>query len=250
MSEREMTEVARRWRPASWTDARSPRVLGPVAQRDAVDGVTCRLGDRSCAGAHAKAIDRSGDRDRTARSLLRLQRQYGNRYVGRVIHRASMGDAGDLDGVERSIDESRGGGQHLDHAMKKQMESAFGADFGRVRVHTDERADGLNRSLNARAFATGNDIYFRQGEYQPGSSQGRELLAHELTHVVQQGGDGLQAKMSVSEPDDPQEVEADAMARAVMDHEHRSGAGAPIDDRVARQIDGIDEDEERKKMAA
>ncbi len=64
----------------------------------------------------------------------------------------------------------------------------MGSDFSRVKVHTDQTADTLNRSIQARAFTTGNDVFFRQGEYNPQSRGGQELIAHELTHVVQQGG--------------------------------------------------------------
>ena len=71
------------------------------------------------------------------------------------------------------------------------MGQAMGADFGGVRVHTDVRSDQLNQSIQAKAFTTGRDVFFRQGEYKPGSREGLELIAHELTHVVQQrGGDG------------------------------------------------------------
>lgn len=66
------------------------------------------------------------------------------------------------------------------------MEHAFGADLGGVRVHSGEGAHALNRSLQAKAFTTGQDIFFREGEYSPGSSGGQELIAHELTHVMQQ----------------------------------------------------------------
>jgi hypothetical protein len=66
------------------------------------------------------------------------------------------------------------------------MERALGADFRTVRLHTDDKADWLNRALGARAFTTGEDIFFRRGEYRPGSYSTRRLLAHELTHVVQQ----------------------------------------------------------------
>ena len=76
--------------------------------------------------------------------------------------------------------------------MRSSMEQAFGADFSGVRVHTDSRSDGLNQSIQARAFTTGQDIIFRQGEYQPGNRGGQELLAHELTHVVQQNGGAVQ----------------------------------------------------------
>jgi hypothetical protein len=74
------------------------------------------------------------------------------------------------------------------------METAFDANFSRVKVHTDGESDQLNKSLNSRAFATGQDIFFSQGAYNPGSRDGQELLAHELTHIVQQNG-GVQRKI-------------------------------------------------------
>ncbi len=91
--------------------------------------------------------------------------------------------------VEQNIQQARGGGQGLSDNVRQPMEQAFGADFSGVKVHTDGQADTLNRSLNSRAFATGQDIFFKQGEYNPGSKHGQKLLAHELTHVVQQGTD-------------------------------------------------------------
>ena len=78
-------------------------------------------------------------------------------------------------------------GQPLSETTRAYFEPRFGYDFSGVREHTDADADRLNRALNARAFIIGRDIFFRQGEYNSGSSSGRELLAHELTHVVQQG---------------------------------------------------------------
>ena len=89
--------------------------------------------------------------------------------------------------VEEQINNTSGG-QKLDDGVRGQMESGIGADFSNVNVHTDSNADALNRSLQARAFTHGNDVFFRSGEYNPGSSDGQKLLAHELTHVVQQGG--------------------------------------------------------------
>ncbi|HSK25024.1 MAG TPA: DUF4157 domain-containing protein [Egicoccus sp.] len=83
---------------------------------------------------------------------------------------------------------ARGGGRPLEGGARTEMEAAFQADFSTVRVHADERADDLSRSLGADAFTSGNDIFFRAGAYQPASPAGRHLLAHELTHVVQQGG--------------------------------------------------------------
>ncbi len=81
---------------------------------------------------------------------------------------------------------SRGGGRPLAPGLRREMEGAFGAGFGGVRVHDDARADGLSRSIGALAFTSGPDIYFRGGAHAPGSPGGRRLIAHELAHVVQQ----------------------------------------------------------------
>lgn len=251
--------------PGPRPDAAAKDSRSPTLHRDPVDGVTCRIGDASCAGAHASAIRRRAacNDPGTARALLKLQRRFGNHYVGQVLARSASAeqDAGDLGHVERTIDQARGGGQGLEHSVRRQMESSFGADFSGVRVHTDARADGLNHALSARAFATGQDIFFRQGEYNPGASAGRELLAHELTHVVQQGGGGLARKMTVSQPDDPQEVEADRVASDVMRHEREGGSpsglgaccgesGDKADEGSGVEAPAPDEHDEEKKRAA
>ena len=85
-------------------------------------------------------------------------------------------------------------------------------DLSDVRVHTDDTADKLNRSVSARAFATGTDVYFARGEYSPGSATGDKLIAHELAHVVQQRGAGASGPLTVSQPGDAMEREADAVA--------------------------------------
>jgi hypothetical protein len=200
----------------------------PAVERDVVDRVTCRAGDDSCATAHASTLNRAtaSQPARAERSLLQLQRQYGNHYVERVLSLARDGaneedtNSGVSSHVENAIQQKRGGGNSLETGVRGQMENALGADFSRVRVHADTQADSLNRSLSARAFTTGQDIFFRQGAYEPGSSTGRELIAHELTHVVQQDGDKVRRAMSVSQPGDPHEVEAEQTARAVMQREH------------------------------
>lgn len=80
-----------------------------------------------------------------------------------------------------------GGGQPLSSDVRGYMEPRFGADFGNVRVHTDADSASLNNQLSARAFTYQNNIFFSRDQYQPGSSEGKQLLAHELTHTVQQG---------------------------------------------------------------
>jgi len=86
---------------------------------------------------------------------------------------------------------SRGGGQPLPDSVRAPMESSFGTDFGDVRLHTDTEAAQLNTELRAQAFTHGRDVYLGANAPQPASSEGQRLLAHELTHVVQQTGDGL-----------------------------------------------------------
>jgi hypothetical protein len=93
-------------------------------------------------------------------------------------------------GSEAAIARARSGGAALDPAVRSEMESAFGRDFRAVRIHQGPAADRLNRRLQARAFTSGPDIFFSSGAYRPTSSDGQALLAHELTHVVQQGAAG------------------------------------------------------------
>lgn len=85
------------------------------------------------------------------------------------------------------VQTSAGGGAALAAPVQQGMESAFQADFGSVRIHTDTRAAQLSQDIGAKAFTYGNDIFFNENQYDPGSSEGRFLLAHELTHTVQQG---------------------------------------------------------------
>lgn len=99
------------------------------------------------------------------------------------------GDQQTGEGVERAL-QSTSGGQPFPPAARSFFEPRFGRDFGNVRVHTGGEAADLNRTLNAKAFTHGSDIYFGEGQYRPESTDGKKLMAHELTHVVQQSGDG------------------------------------------------------------
>ncbi|MBW4608226.1 MAG: DUF4157 domain-containing protein [Hassallia sp. WJT32-NPBG1] len=92
------------------------------------------------------------------------------------------------DGIEQTLTQSKAGGSALSDDVRTFMEPRFGTDFSQVRVHNDGTAVQLNRKLQARAFTHGNDIFFNAGQYEPGSDSGKQLLAHELTHVIQQTG--------------------------------------------------------------
>ena len=107
---------------------------------------------------------------------------------GLQLSGAGPGDGAVLpDGLDSAIRGRLPGGQALDPQVRGFMESRFGADFGAVRVHHDVQAARLSGRLCARAFTTGSHIFFGAGQYSPGTSEGRRLLAHELTHTIQQG---------------------------------------------------------------
>jgi hypothetical protein len=113
--------------------------------------------------------------------------------------------------VQGTIDSTRGSGSALGNDVRGRMEGSLG-DLSDVTVHTDDTADSLNRSVSARAFATGTDVYFAKGEYNPGSADGDRLIAHELAHVVQQRGAPSSGPLTVSNPGDALETEADSVA--------------------------------------
>lgn len=140
--------------------------------------------------------------------------------------------------VESAINRMRGQGAPLDAGVQRQMESAIGADFSRVRVHANAEADSLNRSVNALAFTTGDDIFFRSGMHAPHTQSGRGLLAHELTHVVQQSGASPSSQGLVLGPaNDAYEQEADRVANSVVASESTAGpvrAAQPPQARLSR----------------
>lgn len=93
--------------------------------------------------------------------------------------------------IQSQIENTRGSGMQIDEQTRSFMGKRFGADFSNVNVHTGQTAVEMNKQLHAQAFTVGNDIYFNNGKYNPGSQSGKELLAHELTHTIQQGA-GIQ----------------------------------------------------------
>jgi hypothetical protein len=109
----------------------------------------------------------------------------------------------------------KGSGSELSGDARQNLEGYFGADLGDVRVHTDNEASTLNRELNAQAFTVGSDVFMAEGKYNPTSSEGQGLLAHELTHVSQQTGFGGQSVQREGVP----EEEEDQVQRAAEEDE-------------------------------
>ena len=98
------------------------------------------------------------------------------------------GDTSANSNIESQLNSSKGGGSPLPGETRTSMESAMGADFSNVRVHTGSNAVQMSQDLNAQAFTHGSDVYFNEGKYNPSGTEGGRLLAHELVHTVQQGG--------------------------------------------------------------
>jgi hypothetical protein len=114
--------------------------------------------------------------------------------------------------VTAQIASQRGRGTPLEPSLQTQLSATLGEDFSDVRVHTDPLASALARSVQARAFTTGSDIYFAQGEYSPRSSEGQRLLLHEVRHAQQQRGAPSSGEMRVSNPSDVFEQDAESFA--------------------------------------
>jgi len=148
-----------------------------------------------------------------AASILQLQRTVGNAAVVAQLSEESEDDRP----ITKVVAD---GGQPLDRGTKAQMERAFGHDFSDVRIHDDSAASAAAHDVSAKAATVGSHIVFRSGEFNPSTSQGQHLLAHELTHVVQQRSgpvDGTSAGggVKISDPSDRFETAAEANASAI-----------------------------------
>jgi len=134
----------------------------------------------------------------------------------KALQRQSIGsgEAGAVPAIVKDVLSSPG--RPLDAETRAYMEPRFGHDFSKVRLHTDSTAVESARAVNANAYAAGPNIVFGHGQYAPGTSRGRGLLAHELTHVVQQSHlSGSVLPTSVGKADDPAEAEASRMASRI-----------------------------------
>ena len=181
------------------------------------------------------------DREPRAQFTLGLQQHIGNQAVQRLVAQRS-GAFEVEDETQARIQRERGSGQALDPLTRDAMSRSIGYDFGGVRIHASAEADDLSHDLKALAFTIGNDVFFRAGQYDPASASGKELIAHELAHVVQQssGSIGTTDRLTVNAPGDANEQAADAVAQSVMS---QSAANAPAVANASVQREAAPEEE-------
>ena len=172
-------------------------------------------------------------------TVTQMQQTLGNTAVQRMLAQRSGDGASEVDEETAvSINQQRGSGGSLDAGMAQKAGQTMGQDFSGVTIHTDAPADHLSRQLGAEAFTTGSDVFFREGAYDPASSDGQRLIAHELTHVVQQGASApnVQGKLTVNDPNDRFEHQADSVADTVMNQ--------PEEEEEELQLQEVEEEEE------
>ncbi len=169
--------------------------ITPLVQRQATDekqDETAQMLQRQAADEKkdetAQMLQRQAADEKKDETAQMLQRQAADEKKDETAQTKSAADATPAVGehLESQIQTMRGGGKALPEETRSFYESRFGYDFGGVRIHTDANASDAASHLNAQAFTVGRDIFFNTGRYEPHTSQGKWLLAHELTHTVQQ----------------------------------------------------------------
>ena len=175
--------------------------------------------------------------------MLRLQRTMGNQAVRRLIQMQTKGAQANACAetamppvVHEALHSS---GQPMDAGTRGFMESRFGYDFNRVRVHTDALAARSADAVGAFAYTVGRDVVFGAGQYSPWTIAGQRLLAHELAHVVQQGGnnESLQGQsIRLSHPEEASERLADAAAETVLNGGAALNLGRSSPDTLHRAV--------------
>ena len=199
------------WSRPTTTHARSPRLLPLAHSRNGILQRKCAsCGNHTVAGggcaecAKKKGMQRKltigasddpleQEADRVADQVLSMP---ANPAIGSApprIQRFTEQPAGQTDTAPVSVDHALAGpGRPLEPALRQDMEQRFGHNFSRVRVHSDRAAGQSSSDVHANAYTVGHNIVFGTGRFAPGTHEGRRLIAHELTHVIQQSGsDGM-----------------------------------------------------------
>jgi len=131
-----------------------------------------------------------------------VNKMEGEEEEGAVQTKSGTANQTTSKGLSQQIKGKAGNGRNLSKSTQAEMETSFGTDFSEVNIHTDQDSVQMNKELGAQAFTHGKDVYFNSGKYNPDSSRGKHLLAHELTHVVQQGGSDLRRKFIQKQNDE------------------------------------------------
>ena len=173
---------------------------GPMASSDMEEETLAPKIQTKCAACEEKekistkplvqkmdAMEEEGDMINSKR-IQRMGDQEDEIHTKPMMMRKESGGGVATQTLASKLNSTKGGGNPLPDATNQSMSQAFGTDFSHVRVHMNSDSEQMNEGIQARAFTHGSDVYFNKGEYQPESSDGKRLLAHELTHVVQQGG--------------------------------------------------------------
>ncbi len=168
---------------------------------------------------HAAALRRLQG-DMRAQVMTQFQQDFGNYYVQRVMDQVHSTEQ-PADDLAQRIQAASADGNGLDAATRERLQAGLGVDLSGVRVHLDDEADRLAESVEAIAFTTGNDIFFRAGRYQPETAWGLRLLAHEVTHTLQQSNGPVDGTLnadgvSISDPSDGFEQAAEQAADQVL----------------------------------
>ena len=159
--------------------------------------------------------------------------------------------------VEGGLKSSKGNGSPLPGSTRSTMEQGFGVDFSGVKIHTDSQAVNMSRDLRAQAFTHGNDIYFNEGKYNPSTTEGKTLLAHELTHTVQQGASVQRKEVApppASQPVQMEEEDVDlAKELEAADRDARKAIDPSIAEKAKEKAEEVkvevDEKSAKKKEA-
>lgn len=190
------------------TNEQIPVAAKPLSPSPGILQRKCGCGNHTMAG---------GECSECSKSEKTLQRATRN----------SEGESQNSSGVPPIVnDVLRSPGQPLDPATQAFMEPRFGRDFSQVRVHTDGQAAESARSVNALAYTAGPHVVFGPGQYQPQTSEGQHVLAHELVHTQQQGV-ATPTELRLGKQNDPAELEANTVANAVG-HDRGSGPSSPL----------------------
>lgn len=162
-----------------------------------------RKGEEEEEAAQAKGIQRKESEDEEPVQTKLIQRKETEEEE--PVQAKLLSEGGfSTSAIDGPLQDSKGKGSRLSGSVLRDMEAGFGVDLGEVRIHTDQAAVEMNQSVNAQAFTNGWDIYFNQHRFDPGTNEGKFLLAHELTHTIQQAkakGETLKPALSRAEPE-------------------------------------------------